>query len=229
MLLITKVAIEVVYAIPDQQNSVRNTWEPQVRSTWRCLRSSSRYRDGSAIVPGIHKWSGLCWWWLQGISHYQLHQKCVRAMCMTSGGTDLCQELWLQCICQDGNTFAIFSSPVWGPPQITTTRDIEQIQRRAARIAYNCYQDNSAGCVTNLLRDRRSPLLCNSWLVQWQSADGGSCSTLQGIASIVFAGGIPIEDCLGNDHLTWKGGDADSLEDFKVRLNSILWLSSQHR
>jgi hypothetical protein len=39
-------------------------------------------------------------------------------------------------------------------------------------------------------------LLCNSWLVQWQSADGGSCSTLQGIASIVFAGGNPIEDCL---------------------------------
>jgi hypothetical protein len=27
-----------------------------VRSTWRCLRSSSRYRDGSAIAPGIHKW-----------------------------------------------------------------------------------------------------------------------------------------------------------------------------
>jgi hypothetical protein len=41
-----------------------------------------------------------------------------------------------------------------------------------------------------------SPLLCNSWLVQWQSADGGSCSTLQGIVSIVFPGGIPIEDCL---------------------------------
>jgi hypothetical protein len=41
-----------------------------------------------------------------------------------------------------------------------------------------------------------SPLLCNSWLVRWQSADGGSCSTLQGIVSIVFAGGIPIEDCL---------------------------------
>ena len=39
-----------------------------------------------------------------------------------------------------------------------------------------------------------SPLLCNSWLVQWQSVDGGSCSTLQGIVSIVFAGGIPIED-----------------------------------
>ena len=41
-----------------------------------------------------------------------------------------------------------------------------------------------------------SPLLCNSWLVQWESADGGSCSTVQGIVSIVFAGGIPIEDCL---------------------------------
>jgi hypothetical protein len=34
-----------------------------------------------------------------------------------------------------------------------------------------------------------SPMLCNSWLVQWQSVDGGSCCTLQGIVSIVFAGG----------------------------------------
>jgi hypothetical protein len=38
--------------------------------------------------------------------------------------------------------------------------------------------------------------LCNSWLVQWQSADGVSRSTLEGFVSIVFAGGIPIEDCL---------------------------------
>jgi hypothetical protein len=30
-------------------------------------------------------------------------------MCMTSGGTDVSQEHWLQCIFQDGNTFAIFS------------------------------------------------------------------------------------------------------------------------
>ena len=32
------------------------------------------------------------------------------------------------------------------PHQITTTRDIEQVQRWAARFAYNCYQDNSPGC-----------------------------------------------------------------------------------
>jgi hypothetical protein len=43
-----------------------------------------------------------------------------------------------------------YASPVWDPHQITTTRDIEQVQRRAARFAYNCYQDNSTGCVTNL-------------------------------------------------------------------------------
>jgi hypothetical protein len=29
-----------------------------------------------------------------------------------------------------------YASPVWGPQQITTTRDIEQVQRRAARFAY---------------------------------------------------------------------------------------------
>ena len=39
-----------------------------------------------------------------------------------------------------------YASPVWDPHQITTTRDIEQVQRRAARFAYNCYQDNSPGC-----------------------------------------------------------------------------------
>ena len=44
-----------------------------------------------------------------------------------------------------------YASPVWDPHQITTTRDIEQEQMRAARFAYNCYQDNSPGCVTNLL------------------------------------------------------------------------------
>ena len=43
-----------------------------------------------------------------------------------------------------------YASPVWDPHQITTTRDIEQVQRWAARFAYNCYQDNSPGCVTNL-------------------------------------------------------------------------------
>ena len=41
------------------------------------------------------------------------------------------------------------------PHQITTTRDIEQVQRWAARFAYNCYQDNSPGCVTNLLNRYR--------------------------------------------------------------------------
>jgi hypothetical protein len=51
-----------------------------------------------------------------------------------------------------------YASPVWDPHQITTTRDIEQVQRRAARFAYNCYQDNSTGCVTNLLNS-----------LQWES------------------------------------------------------------
>ena len=75
-----------------------------------------------------------------------------------------------------------------------------------------------------------SPLLCNSWLVQWQSADGGSCSTLQGFVSILFAGGIPIEDCLagllhslgscpGNSYRT------EILFKLKVRLNALFMVS----
>jgi hypothetical protein len=44
-----------------------------------------------------------------------------------------------------------YASPVLDSQLITITRDIEEIQRRAARFAYSCYQDNSSGCVTNLL------------------------------------------------------------------------------
>ena len=44
-----------------------------------------------------------------------------------------------------------YASPVWDPHQITIIRDIEQVQRRAARFVYSCYQDNSTGCVTKLL------------------------------------------------------------------------------
>jgi hypothetical protein len=73
-----------------------------------------------------------------------------------------------------------------------------------------------------------SSLLCNSWLVQWQSADSGSCSTLQGIVSIVFAGVYMLYMLLKNQ-VPSSVVDAGSLEDFKVRLNSIPWLSSQHR
>jgi hypothetical protein len=36
-----------------------------------------------------------------------------------------------------------YASPVWDSQQITITRDIEEVQRRVARFAYNCYQDNS--------------------------------------------------------------------------------------
>jgi hypothetical protein len=43
-------------------------------------------------------------------------------------------------------------------PSMAPTRDIEQVQRRTAHFAYSCYQDNSPGCVTNLLNS-----------LQWES------------------------------------------------------------
>jgi hypothetical protein len=61
-----------------------------------------------------------------------------------------------------------YASPVFDPHQIATTRDIEQVQRRAARFAYNCYQDNSPGCVTNLLNSLRLSLL-SGWCVSSRS------------------------------------------------------------
>lgn len=41
--------------------------------------------------------------------------------------------------------------PVWNPHQITTIRGIDQVQRRAARIACNCCKENCSGCVPKLL------------------------------------------------------------------------------
>ncbi|VDI38687.1 Hypothetical predicted protein [Mytilus galloprovincialis] len=57
-----------------------------------------------------------------------------------------------------------YASPVWDPHQITTIRDIEQVQRRAAPFVYSYYQDNSPGCVTNY----------------WTNFDGNRCSTDDG-------------------------------------------------
>jgi hypothetical protein len=101
--------------IPDQQNSVRNTWEPQVRSTWRCLRSSSMYRDGSVIVPGIHKW--LTWSnilkcqtfcrWLSTIPPHQKDSRCrFRVMSsMVISNWDLQDLLTLNPCCSSQRTW----------------------------------------------------------------------------------------------------------------------------
>ena len=40
---------------------------------------------------------------------------------------------------------------VWDPYQINLDRDVIQFQRRAARFAFNCYQDVYYVCVTRLL------------------------------------------------------------------------------
>ena len=57
-----------------------------------------------------------------------------------------------------------YASPVWDSQLITITGDIEEIQRRAARFAYSCYQDNSSGCVTNLLNSFQwEPLQQRRW------------------------------------------------------------------
>ena len=44
-----------------------------------------------------------------------------------------------------------YASTVWDPYQNSLDKDIEQVQRRAARFVFNQYQDVSPGCVTNLL------------------------------------------------------------------------------
>ena len=146
-----------------------------------------------------------------------------------------------------------YASPVWDPHQITTTRDIEQVQRRAARFAYNCYQDNSPGCVTNLLNS-----------LQWESLQERRWKQSLVMCYKIHHQLIPIEPAnyytagdsrtRGNHRLrqirakkdTYQHSffprsirewnqvpssvvDAGSLEDFEVRLNSIPWFSSQHR
>lgn len=44
-----------------------------------------------------------------------------------------------------------YVSSVWDPHQATLTREVEQVQRRAARFVYNNYRDTSTRCVTRLL------------------------------------------------------------------------------
>lgn len=44
-----------------------------------------------------------------------------------------------------------YASSVWDPHQSTLTKEIEQVQRRAARFVFNQYTDTSPGCVTSLL------------------------------------------------------------------------------
>ena len=44
-----------------------------------------------------------------------------------------------------------YACTVWDPHFITTIRDLEKVQRRAARFTHNCYTDTTPGCVTNLI------------------------------------------------------------------------------
>lgn len=56
-----------------------------------------------------------------------------------------------------------YASTVWDPYQDNLEKDLEQVQRRAARFVYNEYQNVSPGCVSSLmdrlnwepLKDRR--------------------------------------------------------------------------
>ena len=118
---------------------------------------------------------------------------------------------------------------------------------------YNCYQDNSPGCVTNLLNS-----------LQWESLQQRRWKQTLVMCYKIHHQLIAIEPAnyytagdsrtRGNHRLgqirakkdTYQHSffprsirewnqvpssvvDAGSLEDFKVRLNSIPWLSSQHR
>ena len=44
-----------------------------------------------------------------------------------------------------------YACTVWDTHYITTTRDLEKVQRRAARFTFNCYTDTTPGCVTRLI------------------------------------------------------------------------------
>jgi hypothetical protein len=133
-----------------------------------------------------------------------------------------------------------YASPVWDPHQITTTRDIEQVQRRAARFAYNCYQDHSPGCVTNLLnslqweflqkrRWKQSLIICymiHHQLIAIKPADYYTAgdSRTRGNHMLRQIRAAYQHSFFPKSTREWNQVpvvDAGSLEDFKVRLNSI--------
>lgn len=70
-----------------------------------------------------------------------------------------------------------YASPVCDPHHITITRDIEQVQRRAARFVYSCYQGNSPGCVTKLRDQLQFELLCYKTQNQLIDIDPGKYYT----------------------------------------------------
>jgi hypothetical protein len=146
-----------------------------------------------------------------------------------------------------------YASPVWDSQQITITRDIEQAQMRAARFAYNCYQDNSPGCVTNLLnslqweslqqrRWKQTLVMCYKIRHQLFAVEPANYYTAGDFRT---RGNHRLEQIRAKkdtyQHSIFPRSirewnrvpssvvDAGSLENFKVRLNSIPWPSSQHR
>jgi hypothetical protein len=101
---------------------------------------------------------------------------CSGVPCCVIDGWFNGNQLMVDFVAHCKGLFRSYASPVWDPHQITTTRDIEQVQRRAARFAYNCYQDNSPGCVTNLLNSlqRESLLTLKSSREQASTTEDGT-------------------------------------------------------
>ena len=146
-----------------------------------------------------------------------------------------------------------YASTVWNPHHMTSIRSLEGVQRRAARFVFNCYSDNSPGCVTSLLdqlrweplelrRTKSSLLMCykaTNHLIainpenHYTSGDKrtrGSRNLRQVRAQKdVYHHSFFPRSIREWNRLPEEVKTATSLEDFKARLNTIPWpqLSNQ--
>ena len=131
--------------------------------------------------------------------------------------------------------------------------EIKTALRLETNSAYNCYQDNSPGCVTNLLnslqweslqqrRWKQSLVMCykiHHQLIAIEPANYYTTGDSRTRGNHRFRQIRAKKDTYQHSFFPrsirkWNQVpssvvDAGSLEDFKVRLNSIHWLSSQHR
>ena len=146
-----------------------------------------------------------------------------------------------------------YAASVWDPHHATAIRDLEQVQRRAARFAYNCYQDNSPGCVTKLLdklqweslqhrRWKQSLITCYKIQHHQIDIDPGRYYTT---GDTLTRGNHKLRQIRAKkdsyhhsffprsirywNQLPTSVGDAGTLEEFRARLSTIPWSPTQHK
>jgi len=145
-----------------------------------------------------------------------------------------------------------YASTVWDPYQNTLIKELEQVQRRAARFVFNNYQDTSPGCVTSLLdklqwepleqrRKKQNMVMCykiqhnlididpGKYYSAGDNRTRGSHKLRQNTAKRdTFSHSFFPRSTREWNRLPNTVAESESLEDFRARLNTIPWTQLCH-